>query len=38
MKVLLSPEGKILRDKIVRIADSTRVKFGGTRSQRKRRL
>ena len=38
IKVLLSPEGKTLRDKIVRVADSTRVKFGGTRSQRKRRL
>ncbi len=38
IKVLLSPEGKILRDKIVRVADSTRVKFGGTRSKAPRRL
>ena len=32
LKVLMSPEGKILREKIVRVSDSTRVKFGGTRS------
>lgn len=38
IKVLMSPEGKILRDKIVRVADSTRLKFGGTRSKRPRRL
>lgn len=38
MKVLMSPEGKILRDKIVRVADSTRIKFGGTRSKAPRRL
>ncbi|KFH42814.1 putative 37S ribosomal protein-like protein [Hapsidospora chrysogenum ATCC 11550] len=38
LKVLMSPEGKILRDKIVRVSDSTRLKFGGTRSRRPRRL
>jgi small subunit ribosomal protein S11 len=38
IKVLMGPEGKILRDKIVRVADSTRLKFGGTRSKRPRRL
>ena len=38
LKVLMSPEGKILRDKIVRVADSTRLKFGGTRSKGQRRL
>ncbi|KAH8168478.1 ribosomal protein s11 domain-containing protein [Sarocladium implicatum] len=38
VKVLMSPEGKILRDKIVRVSDSTRIKFGGTRSKRPRRL
>ncbi|GAB0135080.1 hypothetical protein EsDP_00003431 [Epichloe bromicola] len=38
VKVLMSPEGKILRDKIVRVADSTRIKFGGTRSEKPRRL
>ncbi|KAG5929669.1 hypothetical protein E4U42_005101 [Claviceps africana] len=38
VKVLMSPEGKVLRDKIVRVADSTRIKFGGTRSEKPRRL
>jgi small subunit ribosomal protein S11 len=38
VKVLMSPEGKVLRDKIVRVADSTRIKFAGTRSKRPRRL
>ncbi|KAG5990070.1 hypothetical protein E4U54_004189 [Claviceps lovelessii] len=38
IKVLMSPEGKVLRDKIIRVADSTRIKFGGTRSEKPRRL
>ena len=38
VKVLMSPEGKLFRDKIVRVADSTRIKFGGTRSEKPRRL
>ncbi|KAG6005531.1 hypothetical protein E4U21_007857 [Claviceps maximensis] len=38
VKVLMSPEGKVLRDKIIRVADSTRIKFGGTRSEKPRRL
>lgn len=38
LKVLMSPEGKLFRDKIVRVADSTRIKFGGTRSEKPRRL
>lgn len=38
LKVLMSPEGKVLRDKIVRVAESTRLKFGGTRSKAPRRL
>ena len=38
LKVLMSPEGKIMREKIVRVSDSTRIKFGGTRGQRARRL
>ncbi|KFA63900.1 hypothetical protein S40285_03752 [Stachybotrys chlorohalonatus IBT 40285] len=38
IKVLMSPEGKVLRDKIVRVSDGTRIKFAGTRSQKKRRL
>ena len=37
-KVLLGNEGKMLRQKIVRISDATRVKFGGTRSPKPRRL
>ncbi|KAM4067011.1 ribosomal protein [Hirsutella rhossiliensis] len=38
IKVLMSPEGKFFRDKIIRVADSTRVKFAGTRSEKPRRL
>ncbi|KAH7131418.1 hypothetical protein B0J13DRAFT_562562 [Dactylonectria estremocensis] len=38
LKVLMSPEGKVLREKIVRVADSTRIKFAGTRSEKPRRL
>ncbi|KAF4122326.1 small subunit ribosomal protein S11 [Geosmithia morbida] len=38
LKVIMSPEGKVLRDKIVRVAESTRLKFGGTRSKAPRRL
>ncbi|ERS96006.1 37S ribosomal protein S11 [Sporothrix schenckii 1099-18] len=37
-KVLLGQEGKLLRTKITRVADTTRLKFGGTRSPRPRRL
>ncbi|KAG6025070.1 hypothetical protein E4U41_001617 [Claviceps citrina] len=38
VKLLMSPEGKVLRDRIVRVADSTRIKFAGTRSEKPRRL
>ncbi len=38
VKVLMGNEGKMLRTKITRVADSTRLKFGGTRSPRIRRL
>ncbi|GAB1310056.1 28S ribosomal protein S18b, mitochondrial [Madurella fahalii] len=38
VKVLMGNEGKMLRPKIVRVSDSTRLKFGGTRSKKKRRL
>lgn len=38
VKVLMSPEGKILREKIVRVSDATRVKFAGTRSKKRRRI
>lgn len=38
VKVLMSPEGAIWREKVVRVADATRLKFGGTRSRARRRL
>lgn len=37
-KVLLGNEGRLLREKIVKVTDSTRLKFGGTRSKKPRRL
>jgi small subunit ribosomal protein S11 len=37
-KVLLGTQGKMLRNSIVRVADATRLKFGGTRSPKPRRL
>lgn len=37
-KVLMGTEGRLLRDKVTKVSDSTRLKFGGTRSQRPRRL
>ncbi|KAF2866782.1 hypothetical protein BDV95DRAFT_504280 [Massariosphaeria phaeospora] len=37
-KAILGSEGKYLRDKIVKLSDSTRLKFGGTRSKKPRRL
>ncbi|KAK0618435.1 hypothetical protein B0T17DRAFT_338777 [Bombardia bombarda] len=37
-KVLLGTEGRMLRDKITRVGDATRLKFGGTRSPKVRRL
>lgn len=38
VKVLMSPEGAVWREKVVSVADSTRLKFGGTRSKNPRRL
>jgi small subunit ribosomal protein S11 len=38
VKVLMSPEGKVLRDKIIRVADNTKIKFAGTRAKKRRRL
>jgi len=38
VKVLLGSEGKYLRPKIIRVADATRLKFGGTRSPKPRRV
>lgn len=37
-KVLLGNEGKFLKPKIVSVSDATRLKFGGTRSPKPRRL
>jgi small subunit ribosomal protein S11 len=37
-KILLGSQGKLLRDSIIRVADATRLKFGGTRSRKPRRL
>lgn len=37
-KILLGSEGRLLRRKITRVADATRLKFGGTRSKKPRRL
>lgn len=37
-KVLMGTEGSLLRDKVSKVSDSTRLKFGGTRSKRPRRL
>ena len=37
-KALLGLEGSKLRPKIVKVADATRLKFGGTRSKKPRRL
>ncbi|KAK2057098.1 translational machinery component [Colletotrichum caudatum] len=38
VKVLMAPEGKIWRSKVIRVADSTRLKFGGTKSKNPRRI
>lgn len=37
-KALLGMEGKNVRHKIIKVADATRLKFGGTRSKKPRRL
>jgi small subunit ribosomal protein S11 len=37
-KALLGSEGQFLRGKVVKISDATRLKFGGTRSKKPRRL
>ena len=37
-KILLGAEGKRVREKVLRVMDSTRLKFGGTRSKKPRRL
>ncbi|KAI1386822.1 translational machinery component [Hypoxylon trugodes] len=37
-KILLGTEGRMLRHKITKVSDGTRLKFGGTRSRKPRRL
>ncbi|KAI9848903.1 MAG: hypothetical protein M1838_000344 [Thelocarpon superellum] len=37
-KALLGTEGRNLRGRVIRVTDSTRLKFGGTRSKKPRRL
>ncbi len=37
-KVFLGSEGRLLRTRVLRVMDSTRLKFGGTRSPKPRRL
>jgi small subunit ribosomal protein S11 len=37
-KALLGTEGRLLRPKIKTVSDATRLKFGGTRSRKPRRL
>lgn len=37
-KVLMGTEGSLLRSKVTKVSDSTRLKFGGTRSKAPRRL
>ncbi|KAL8689819.1 MAG: hypothetical protein Q9218_004592 [Villophora microphyllina] len=37
-KILLGSEGRNIRGRIIRVCDATRLKFGGTRSKKPRRL
>ena len=37
-KILLGAEGRALRERVARVMDSTRLKHGGTRSKKPRRL
>lgn len=37
-KVLLGSEGRPLRGRVTKVADATRIKFGGTRGEKPRRL
>ena len=37
-KILMGQEGALLRKKVTRVMDGTRLKFGGTRSKRRRRV
>lgn len=37
-KILLGSEGKAIRGRVLRVMDATRLKFGGTRGKKPRRL
>ena len=37
-KILCGTEGRLVRQRVVKVADGTRLKFGGTRSRKMRRL
>ncbi len=37
-KILMGTEGRALRGRILRVMDSTKLKFGGTRGKKPRRL
>lgn len=37
-KALMATEGRVLRPLVIRVTDATRLKFGGTRSEKPRRL
>jgi small subunit ribosomal protein S11 len=37
-KILLGDEGRTIRNLVIQVTDATRLKFGGTRSRRVRRL
>ncbi|EKG17713.1 Ribosomal protein S11 [Macrophomina phaseolina MS6] len=37
-KAIMGTEGMMIRNRIVRVTDATRLKFGGTRSKKPRRL
>ncbi|KAL8871549.1 MAG: hypothetical protein Q9174_002641 [Haloplaca sp. 1 TL-2023] len=37
-KILLGSEGRNIRGRVIRVCDATRLKFGGTRSKKPRRL
>jgi small subunit ribosomal protein S11 len=37
-KALLGNEGRLIRGKVIKVSDATRLKFGGTRSKKPRRL
>ncbi|KAH8592408.1 hypothetical protein B0O99DRAFT_629636 [Bisporella sp. PMI_857] len=37
-KALLGSEGRFIRGKVIKVSDATRLKFGGTRSNKPRRL